>query len=172
MNALRSSIKEWDMANFAVKPIIWVLLVCLTLVVTLVLWMRVVNVQEMVNTDEFGVAIKGYDTVAYFTDKQAVKGASEFTYSWQDANWYFASATHRDMFAAEPERYAPRYGGFCAGGLVLGNNIFSVDPEAWIIVDGKLYLHNNKGGRDRWSQNKDENIRQGNQHWVEVQEQG
>jgi hypothetical protein len=65
-----------------------------------------------INTDDVGVAIKGYDTVAYFTDGRAVKGNPEVETLWQDARWHFASAEHRDMFKADPERYAPQYGGY------------------------------------------------------------
>lgn len=67
---------------------------------------------EEVNTNSFGVAIKGYDPVAYFTDGEAVKGKSQFSYTWNEANWYFASTANRDLFAADPEHYAPQYGGF------------------------------------------------------------
>ena len=65
-----------------------------------------------INTDDVGVAIKGYDTVAYFTEGRAVRGSAEFETLWQDARWHFANAEHRDMFKADPERYAPQYGGF------------------------------------------------------------
>ena len=67
---------------------------------------------EPVNTTFFGVAIKGYDTVAYHTAGQAVKGKSEFSHKWNDAKWYFSSAQNKDLFAADPERYAPQYGGY------------------------------------------------------------
>ena len=67
---------------------------------------------DAVNTTFFGVAIKGYDTVAYHTENRAVKGSSQFSYKWNDARWYFASAENRDLFAADPERYAPQYGGY------------------------------------------------------------
>ena len=67
---------------------------------------------DEINTNFFGVAIKGYDTVAYHTENRAVKGKSQFSYKWNDAKWYFASAENRDMFAADPERYAPQYGGY------------------------------------------------------------
>jgi YHS domain-containing protein len=68
--------------------------------------------EKKVNTNWFGVAIKGYDPVAYFTEGQAVKGKKEFEYEWQDAKWRFSSAENRDLFAANPEKYAPQYGGF------------------------------------------------------------
>ena len=67
---------------------------------------------DQVNTTAFGVAIKGYDTVAYHTENQAVKGSRQFSYEWNDAKWYFASAENRDLFAADPGRYAPQYGGY------------------------------------------------------------
>lgn len=60
----------------------------------------------------FGIAIHGYDTVAYHTENRAVKGKKEFSYEWNDAEWHFASAENRDLFAADPDRYAPQYGGF------------------------------------------------------------
>jgi hypothetical protein len=81
-------------------------------VLTTAPWGLAADKKIPINTDEVGVAIKGYDTVAYFTDNQAVKGTPEFETLWQDARWHFASAEHRDMFKADPERYAPQYGGY------------------------------------------------------------
>ncbi len=95
-----------------------------------------------VNTGYFGgVAIKGYDPVAYFTDGHAMKGSDQFTYEWLGTPWYFASAEHRDLFEANPIKYAPQYGGYCTGGIGAGHAAVNVDPEtAWRIIDGKLYL--------------------------------
>jgi YHS domain-containing protein len=67
---------------------------------------------DEINTTIFGVAIKGYDPVAYHTEGKAVKGKSAFTFNWNDARWYFASAENRDLFSSNPERYAPQYGGY------------------------------------------------------------
>ena len=67
---------------------------------------------DQINTTFFGVAIKGYDTVAYHTESRAIKGKSSHSYQWNDAKWYFVSAANRDLFAADPERYAPQYGGY------------------------------------------------------------
>jgi YHS domain-containing protein len=91
------------------------------------------------NVDENNVAIKGYDTVAYFTESRATKGSDRFEAEWEDARWWFSSEANRDLFQANPTRYAPQYGGYCAGGVAVGE-FASVDPEAWKIVDGKLYL--------------------------------
>lgn len=124
------------------------------------------STNKMVATDPDNVAIKGYDTVAYFTEGQATKGEHEIVASWNDAQWHFASTTHRDLFAENPERYAPQFGGFCASGLSQGKKV-TADPEAWTIVDGKLYMKFNKDSRDRWRKDTDENIKKAEQNWAE-----
>ena len=96
-----------------------------------------------VNTGYFGnVAIEGYDTVAYFTDKKPIKGSELFSYNWLGATWYFANDEHRRLFAASPISYAPQYGGFCADGVSDGNGHAqtNIEPTTWQIVNGKLYL--------------------------------
>ncbi len=113
---------------------------------------------KKVNVDSDNVAIKGYDTVAYFTEAQPTKGKPEFAFAWNDAQWRFASASHRDMFASDPERYAPKFGQFCSMGLVVGKRAIA-DPEVWKIVDGKLYLYFSKGARDKFERNASENIK-------------
>jgi YHS domain-containing protein len=101
--------------------------------------------EERINTGYFGnVAIQGYDPVAYFTMSKAVPGSEEFAYDWLGANWYFSNDAHRQQFAAEPVRYAPRYGGYCAIGVAFGELVAAIDPEAWFIVDDKLYLQYSK----------------------------
>lgn len=99
-----------------------------------------------VNVGYFGsVAIKGYDPVAYFTERKAVKGSPEFSKEWLGATWLFSRPEHRDSFAANPISYAPQYGGFCADGLAYGDKTANIDPEAWRIIDGKLYLNYDQG---------------------------
>lgn len=95
------------------------------------------------------VAILGYDSVAYFTEGKPVAGDDRYTFAWQGATWKFASAAHRDRFAASPETYAPQYGGYCAYG-VTRDYLVKIDPEAWDIVDGKLYLNYDKGVQKQW----------------------
>jgi YHS domain-containing protein len=75
-------------------------------------WVNAEPIKKKVNTNIFGVAIKGYDAVAYFTEGRAVKGTKKFSYNWNDAKWYFASGENRSLFAADPEQYAPQYGGY------------------------------------------------------------
>ena len=104
---------------------------------------------EPINTGYFGgIAIKGYDPVAYFTKGRAMKGSEEFTHKWLGAPWYFANAKHRDLFAADPIKYAPQFGGYCADGVAYGQGTANINPEAWRIIDGKLYLNYDKGAAD------------------------
>ena len=110
------------------------------------------------------LAIKGYDPVAYFTEKRPVLGSSEFEHVWNDARWRFASAANRDRFRADAERYAPQYAGYCALGIAKGEK-FEVDPTVWTIVDGKLYLNFNRQIRDDWRKEQVANIKKADQQW-------
>jgi len=112
-------------------------------------------------------AIRGHDPVAYFDRKGPVKGAKQFSHPWRGATWYFASAENRDKFAAEPERYAPRYGGYCAYAVAQGYTA-DIDPSAWSIVDGKLYLNYSLGVRERWNKDIPGYIHKADASWPEV----
>ncbi|MBB6408851.1 YHS domain-containing (seleno)protein [Mesorhizobium sangaii] len=102
---------------------------------------------EGVNTGYFGnVAILGYDPVAYFTDGRATMGSPKISRKWLGATWYFASVQHREAFVSEPVRYAPQFGGFCTGGMSVKEASANLDPEAFRIVDGKLFLFSGKEG--------------------------
>jgi len=122
---------------------------------------------KMINTEPNNVAIKGYDPVAYFTKGQPMKGNPEVTYSWNGAQWHFATATHRDMFAGSPERYAPQFGGFCSMALTRGE-IKTIDPEAWKVIDGKLYLAFSKRGREKFDENTHVNIKKAEENWKKI----
>src|SRR5262245_34746026 len=106
---------------------------------------------DPINKDSCGVAIKGYDPVAYFTQSKPVKGSASFSYQWMNSTWWFASAADRDDFARNPEKYVPQYGGYCAYG-VSQNHTAPIDPEAWTIIRGKLYLNYSKGVKKTWSE--------------------
>ena len=107
---------------------------------------RSVHAGELINTGYFGgIAIKGYDPVAYFTKGRAMKGSKEFAYKWLGTPWHFANDKHRDFFAADPVKYAPQFGGYCADGVAYGQSTANINPEAWRIIDGKLYLNYDKG---------------------------
>jgi hypothetical protein len=125
------------------------------------------NLQKITNAGSDNVAIKGYDSVAYFTEGQSMKGKPEFTYFWNDANWHFTNAAHRDLFVADPERYVPQFGGFCSMALVVGK-VKDIDPEVWTIVDGKLYLNFSKAFRDKFRKNATKNIKKAAENWKGV----
>lgn len=94
-------------------------------------------------------AVSGYDAVAYFTKGEPMKGKKEFSTSYKGAVWQFSSAENLSFFKANPGKYAPQYGGYCAWGMANGQGV-SADPEAWSIVGGKLYLNYNQSVRERW----------------------
>ena len=94
-------------------------------------------------------AVSGYDTVAYFTDGKPVKGNSSITHEYMGAVWQFASEDNKAKFIADPEKYAPQYGGYCAWAVSQGYTA-SGDPKYWKIVDGKLYLNYDASVQKRW----------------------
>ena len=118
---------------------------------------RVVNQSQ-------GVAIKGYDPVAYFTQSDAVKGDATHAHVWNDATWLFATAANRDAFAADPEKFAPQYGGYCAYAMSR-DYVADITPTAWKIVDGKLYLNNSRPVHVWWQADIAGNIAQGDTNW-------
>jgi YHS domain-containing protein len=122
----------------------------------------------VVNASSFtGTAIDGYDPVAYFNEGRPVEGKSEFAHGWMGATWYFASADNRDLFAADPDQYAPQYGGYCAWAVSQGYTA-KIDPEAWKIVDDKLYLNYSKEVQAQWSQDIPGNIAKGDANWPKI----
>lgn len=114
-----------------------------------------------------GVAVDGSDVVAYFTQDAPIQGSSTFAHSWNGAEWHFASAVNRDAFAADPAAYAPQYGGYCAWAVSQGYTA-STTPEAWKIVDGKLYLNFNRRIQRRWERNIPGHIVSGDANWPGV----
>jgi enamine deaminase RidA (YjgF/YER057c/UK114 family) len=126
-------------------------------------------------SEDARLAISGFDPVAYFTDDKPVPGRSDFEYTWHNARWRFASLAHRDAFAADPDRYAPQYDGYCAMGVtgvsVAAPHKDTVDPQAWAIVDGKLYLTHTSGSLERWRANAGGNIKQADENWSKVKDQ-
>ena len=120
-----------------------------------------------VNKDPDGIAVKGYDVVAYAVAGAPVKGIARFKYAWNDAVWMFATAENRDRFATSPEKYAPQFGGYCAW-AVSRDYTADVDPEAWRIVDGRLYLNYSKSVQRRWEQDVPGNIAKAQANWPAV----
>lgn len=114
-----------------------------------------------------GVAINGYDPVAYFTQEEPVMGDMKNALKWEGATWVFASVDNEEMFMGNPRAYAPKYGGYCAYAMSKGA-IAATDPEAWTIHENKLYLNFSLNVRGLWRESIEENIELANGYWPEV----
>ena len=126
------------------------------------------NGLEGVIYTEDGVAIGGTDPVAYFTEGAPVAGSPDFTHDWSGATWHFASAENRDLFAADPETYAPAYGGYCAWAVAAKGSLATTQPENWAIVDGRLFLNYNDAVQAQWNEDIPGFIAEGDRRWPDV----
>jgi YHS domain-containing protein len=112
-----------------------------------------------------GIAIKGYDPVAYFVAGRPTPGVEAHAYRWKGVTYRFASAENLERFKTDPERYVPQYGGYCAFAMSL-NRIADIDPARWAIVDGKLYLNKNLVSFGLWSVNTHQKIVSADRYWT------
>lgn len=117
-----------------------------------------------------GIAIGGYDPVSYHTMQKATKGESQHTYRWNNTSWHFASQSNKDLFSANPEKYAPEYGGFCAY-AVSKDALAPTDPHAWTVRDNKLYLNYSMSVRNTWKKNVENYIRLADKNWIRLKNQ-
>lgn len=122
-----------------------------------------------INLDKSGVAIRGFDPVAYFTDGRPTKGNSQISAMHQGATFYFVSAKNRALFLAEPEKFTPAFGGFCAMGAALDKK-FDGDPNLWKIVGGKLYLNKDASAERYWLKDVSGNITKANGSWSKIKD--
>jgi YHS domain-containing protein len=111
-----------------------------------------------------GKAIKGYDAVAFFTEKKPVMGVDSLSYSWKGANWFFSSRRNMESFIANPEQYAPQYGGYCAYGTA-GNHKAPTETETWTILDNKLYFNYNGKVKTLWEKDQKGFIEKADKNW-------
>jgi hypothetical protein len=139
-------------------------------ILMLPLGMGAARAQDEVNTGYLGtVAILGYDPVAYFVDGRPRKGSPDISEKWLGATWYFATTEHRDAFISKPMRFAPQYGGFCALGVAIHEASANIDPEAWRIVNGKLYLFAGKEGLEQdFDASASEVIKKADANWPKI----
>jgi YHS domain-containing protein len=114
-----------------------------------------------------GLAIQGADPVAYFTQGKAMIGDARYEHQWKGATWRFSSEQNRRLFAQNPMKYAPQYGGYCAQAVSEGN-LAKTDPEAWKIVNGKLYLNYDKTVQAQWLQDVPGHIAKADRNWDSV----
>ena len=120
---------------------------------------------QKINKTTFGnLALRGYDPVAYFAEGRPVEGSKQLTHYYADATWRFTSAANRDLFAQDPEKYAPQFGGYCAWGISQAK-FFDGDPQIWKIVDGKLYVNYNKEIEKTWEQDIPGFIEKADTNW-------
>ena len=119
-----------------------------------------------INTTAENVAVKGFDTVAFFTAERAVEGNPQYSFIWNGAKWYFSSAENMEKFKAAPDAYAPQFGGYCAWAVSKGYTADG-DPNVWKIVDGKLYLNYNQQVKEKWEAEEQQRIEEGKRNWEE-----
>jgi YHS domain-containing protein len=119
-----------------------------------------------VNTGPDGVAVRGYDTVALFAESGLTKGNPAHEYVWNGAKWLFSNAENLEKFKANPETYAPQFGGYCSYAVSHGYTADG-DPETWKIVDGKLYLNYNQKAKEAWEAEQQKFIKDGEKNWTE-----
>lgn len=117
-----------------------------------------------IDKDDEGAALKGFDAVAYFAVENAVKGRPEYEYVWNGAKWLFSSEENLQKFRQNPEAYAPQFGGYCSYAVSRGYTADG-DPNAWKIVDGKIYLNYNLEVKEMWEKDQQQNIKKGEENW-------
>lgn len=113
-----------------------------------------------------GIAVNGYDVVAYFTEGQPVKGQLAFSSQYKNTQWLFSSEEHKLLFEKNQQQYLPQYGGYCAYGMSKGF-VVDTDPNAFTILDDKLYLNYSLGVRETWLKDTDVYIERANNNWLE-----
>jgi len=111
------------------------------------------------------IAIKGYDTVVYFTEGKALKGNEQFIFQWNGMVWYFSNKKNKDLFVKNPEKYAPQYNGYCAWAMVESRKA-ETDPEVWKIINDKLYLNCSETAYEKWSKDIQGNIKKADKNWL------
>ena len=126
------------------------------------------NLPEVYCTEQG--AIGGYDPVAFFTEKKPVVGNDSLVYSWNDATWHFSSLQNLEAFKANPEKYAPQFGGYCVYGTASGHKSPTI-PETWSIIDNKLYFNYNLQVQKLFNKNQKGLIEQANRNWPAVKKQ-
>ena len=123
--------------------------------------------KSLLNLDKSGVAIQGYDPVAFFTDKKPVKGEQKFLIKHGGAVYFFASKENKELFKADPAKYTPQFGGYCAYG-VSRNKLVEIDVDAFQVVDGKLLLQYSKGVRDDFNEDAKGNLAKADANWPKL----
>jgi YHS domain-containing protein len=143
--------------------------IILSLIVAMLAGPVLAQTKTLLNLDKSGIAIQGYDPVAFFTDNKPVKGSTQFLAKRDGAVYLFASKEHRELFVKEPAKYEPVFGGYCAYG-VSRNKLVEIDVEAFQIVDGHLLLQYSKGVREDFNEDMKANLAKANDNWPKLVE--
>jgi YHS domain-containing protein len=125
--------------------------------------------RSQINLDAHGVALDGYDPVAYFDGGKPTRGTATISASYGGARYVFATAAHRRAFLEDPKKYVPQYGGFCAVGTAYGEKV-DVDPKTGQVVNGKLYLNNNQRALDIFNKDPSGTITKADANWPTVKD--
>ena len=129
-----------------------------------------VQAKTLINVDATGLALQGYDPVAYFTDNRPVKGDAKITATYRGATYRFASAEHKKMFEANPAKYEPQFGGFCGYAASI-NKVAPIEVEYFQIIDGRLILQHNEKAWNLWIKDVSGNLKRADQNWPALVEQ-
>lgn len=125
--------------------------------------------KKLYNLDKQGVALEGYDAVAFFTDNRPVKGQPQFRSDYDGATYYFASADHKAQFDAAPAKYQPQFGGYCAYGASKGD-LVTVEIDAFQIYNGRLLMQYSKSVREKFNKDPENNLKRADQNWPQLVE--
>ena len=148
----------------------FILLIIVGIGIAAAVWFGISTTEgvKKINTTAENLAVKGFDTVAYFTEQTAVPGNPQYEFVWNGAKWLFANRENLEKFKTSPEAFAPQFGGYCSFAVSKGYTADS-DPQAWKIVDGKLYLNYNPKVKEMWEVEQEMRIREGEKNWREFQ---
>jgi YHS domain-containing protein len=125
------------------------------------------NEKPLVNLDKHGLALQGYDPVAFFTDQKPVKGTADLQSAYHGGTYWFASAEHKALFDANPQKYEPAFGGYCAYGVSKGH-LATIDVNAFQIVDNRLLMQHSDGARDGFNQDQKGNLAKADATWPKL----
>jgi YHS domain-containing protein len=142
----------------------------LAVTAVLVGYVTLARASEVINVDKNGLALQGYDPVAYFTDSKPVKGSPDFTATYKGATYQFVSAEHREMFNQAPAKYEPQFGGFC-GFAASMNKLAPILPETFQVLHDRLILLHNKKSWDMWSNDPEGNLKKADANWPTLSQQ-
>lgn len=136
----------------------------ITSILTILAFAAIAAAGENVNTDRAGLALRGYDPVAYFTDKKPVEGSPSITATYKGARYQFASAEHKALFEKDPAKYEPQFGGYCGYAVSL-NKTADADPHFWQVLEGHLVLQHNQKAWDLWIEDVPGNLKKAYANW-------